>query len=47
MKKKYIIPEVEEIEIDLQTILCISGFLEGDASDPALAPELDDNELLF
>ena len=47
MKKKYIIPEVEEIEIELLSILCLSGDLGGNASDPALAPELDDNELLF
>ena len=47
MKKKYIIPEVEEIEIELLSILCLSGDIGGDASDPALAPDLDDNELLF
>ena len=47
MKKKYIIPEVEEMEIELLSILCLSGDIGGDASDPALAPDLDDNELLF
>ena len=47
MKKKYIIPEVEEMEIELLSILCLSGDIGGDASEPALGPELDDNELLF
>ena len=47
MKKKYIIPEVEEMEIELLSILCLSGDIGGDASEPALAPDLDDNELLF
>ena len=48
MKKKYIIPEVDEIEIDLLSILCLSGDLGGNASDPALAPEFDESdELLF
>lgn len=48
MKKKYIIPEAEVIEIDLQTMLCISGGLGGDASDPALAPEFEESDdLLF
>ena len=48
MKKKYIIPEVEEIELGLQAILCFSGDIGDDASDPALAPEFDESdELLF
>ena len=47
MKKKYIIPEVEEMEIELLSILCLSGDIGGDASEPALAPDLDDNELLI
>ena len=47
MKKKYIIPEVEEMEIELLSILCLSGDIGDDASEPALAPDLDDNELLF
>ena len=47
MKKKYIIPEVEEMEIELLSILCLSGDIGDDASEPALGPDLDDNELLF
>ena len=48
MKKKYIIPEVEEIMMDLQSMLCISGDIGDDASEPALAPELIDfDKLLF
>ena len=48
MKKKYIIPEVEEMEIELLSILCLSGDIGDDASDPALAPEQEDfDELLF
>ena len=47
MKKKYIIPEVEEMEIELLSILCLSGDIGDDASEPALGSELDDNELLF
>ncbi len=42
MKKKYIIPDAEVIEMNLQTILCLSGDIGGEASDPALAPELDE-----
>jgi hypothetical protein len=44
MKKKYIIPEAEEIQMDLQTILCISGDIGGDADEPAFIPELGDEE---
>ena len=40
MKKKYIIPEVEVIELGLQTMLCISGEMGGDANEPAYAPDL-------
>jgi hypothetical protein len=40
MKKKYIIPEVEVIELGLQTMLCISGDIGEEATEPALAPEL-------
>ena len=47
MKKKYIIPEVEEMELGLQAMLCVSGEIVEEASEPALAPDLDDNELLF
>ena len=47
MKQKYIIPEVEAIEAELLTVLCISGDIGDDASDPALAPELIDFDKLF
>ena len=47
MKKKYINPEVEAIEAELLTVLCISGDIDDDASEPALAPELIDFDKLF
>ena len=47
MKKKYIIPEVEAIEAELVTVLCISGDIVDDASEPALVPELIDSDKLF
>lgn len=41
MKKKYIIPEAEVIELGLQAMLCVSGEISEEATEPALAPDLD------
>ena len=46
MRKEYIEPQVEAIEILLDGILCLSGGIYGDATEPALAPEQDE-ELSF
>ena len=42
MKKDYIMPVMEEIELKMTSILCISGELGANAGEPALAPEMDD-----
>jgi len=41
MKKKYITPEIAVMEIMMSGMLCISGTLVVDASEDALAPELE------
>jgi hypothetical protein len=48
MKKKYMMPEMLVIEMKLQVMLCLSGNMGGNASEPALAPEMDaDQDLLW
>jgi len=42
MKKEYIMPKSEEIEIKLATMLCVSGDIGGDATEPAFSPEMED-----
>lgn len=42
MKKEYIKPVVEEITVELTAMLCVSGEIGGDATEPALAPEMED-----
>lgn len=45
MKKKYVIPSLETIELELEGVLAYStGFSDEDASDPAKARLLDDEE---
>ena len=41
MKKEYIMPVMEVIELKMTSILCISGELGANAGEPALAPEMD------
>ena len=41
MKKQYIMPKVEEIELNMTFMLCVSGELGGDANEPAHAPDMD------
>ena len=41
MKKQYIMPKAEEIELKMTSMLCLSGGLGGDAEEPALAPDMD------
>ena len=41
MKKQYIMPKAEAIELKMTSILCVSGDLGGDANEPALAPDMD------
>lgn len=43
MKKLYIIPETEVIEFETTGMLCFSGNIGGNATDPAHAPEMDDD----
>lgn len=45
MKKQYIMPQVEEIELKMTSMLCVSGDLGGDANEPAHSPEMEDFEL--
>ena len=41
MRKEYIEPQVEAIEMLPEGMLCLSGDINGDATEPALAPEDD------
>ena len=41
MKKKYIMPQAEEIEIKLTSMLCVSGGFGDDADGPAQSPEME------
>ena len=45
MKKKYAMPEMLAIDMRVQTMLCISGELGGEATEPGLAPELDEMDV--
>ena len=42
MKKEYIMPVMEKIELKMTSMLCVSGDLGGDADEPAHSPEMDD-----
>lgn len=41
MKKLYVTPDIEIIDTELSGMLCISGGLGDDATDPAKAPLFD------
>jgi hypothetical protein len=43
MRKEYIEPQMEVIDMRMQSMLCISGGLGGDAKEPGMAPELDED----
>ena len=43
MKKEYIRPETEVMEIKTSGMLCISGELDGDANQDAMSPGLSDD----
>ena len=45
MKKQYIMPKAEAIELKMTSMLCVSGDFGGDANEPALSPEMEDFEL--
>jgi len=47
MKRAYVIPEVEVIECQTVGMLCVSGIIGGDATEPAHAPELQGNSLEY
>ena len=40
MKKEYITPEMEVMEIRMSGMLCVSGDVEGETSQDALAPDI-------
>ena len=40
MRRQYIMPTVEEIELKMASMLCVSGKLGGDAEEPAHAPDM-------
>ena len=45
MKKKYVTPSLETVELELEGFLAYStGFSDEDASDPAKARLFDDDE---
>ena len=41
MKKEYMEPQMEVIDMLPEGMLCVSGELGGEATEPGLAPELD------
>ncbi len=41
MKKKYMEPQMEVIDMLPEGMLCVSGDIIEEANEPALAPELD------
>jgi hypothetical protein len=41
MKKEYIEPQMEVIDMLPEGMLCVSGDIIEEATEPALAPELD------
>ena len=43
MKKRYIRPETEVMELRMSGMLCVSNDLDGKANQDALAPGLFDN----
>ena len=43
MKKQYLTPEMEILKLEQEGMLCMSGDLGGDATDPAKAPLFDDD----
>ena len=47
MKKEYITPEIEVMEIRMSGMLCLSGDLEDDANQDALSPDLQDDALVI
>ena len=38
MKRVYMTPEMQEIAIEMEKMLCLSGDIIDDATEPALAP---------
>lgn len=47
MKRVYVTPETEVLEMKPSSILCISGDLGGDATEPGHAPEWSDKMFNF
>ena len=45
MKKKYIEPQMEAIDMLPEGMLCVSGDIIEEATEPALVPELDELEV--
>ena len=45
MRKEYIEPQVEAIEMLPEGMLCLSGDIDGDATEPALSPFFDEDEV--
>ena len=42
MKKKYMEPQMEVIRMLPTGMLCMSGEIDGEATEPGMAPELDE-----
>jgi hypothetical protein len=40
MKKEYFMPVMEEIDMKQEMMLCVSGDIVEEATDPALAPDM-------
>ena len=45
MKKKYMEPQIEVIDMLPEGMLCVSGDIIEEAIEPALVPELDELEV--
>ena len=44
MKKTYMTPSVEVVEIETAGVLCMSQVMDGTATEPAQAPLMDDDD---
>ena len=47
MKRFYVTPETKVVEMKPSCMLCVSGEIGGDATEPAHAPEWSDDASLF
>jgi len=45
MKKEYIEPQMEVIEMLPEGMLCLSGLIDGDATEPGMARLFADDDL--